>query len=417
MMNIELPQKKEEALELLNHRTIANQAMGLRYLEAYGTLEDIDLLLGIASENPSISIRNIAADCVADILSRHRIGAGKEILSYEQRVELLAKFRKVRSSKTATVFLMYGMLGIDKALNVLMMGLFDPRTELQNCAVAGLRCYCLSADTLEDQSIETKLVSILEDSKVSIPVQAHILRLCVESGYQSVLRVLPMLDSVGVLNEVIPAAQIQLNHNKEPSVGIWYSNGLDAIEYNPAKEDVHQFLLLTKDRAICCKEGQWFEVEAIENQVHRKLYFRGIGKEGLQEAIQMGLDTWVKADNLQIEALIKQEAMLDVAGDDFIQTLADYLQSQIQEGDKSKYWHVVAMFNLRTQNWSMLQHACEQALLVKKPSNDIYYFQAKYHLAMGNKKAAAAALETCIASCRSIKSTLAKLCLSLQETL
>ena len=148
------------------------------------------------------------------------------MLSLEARQELLKKFRKVVVSKNTSVFLMYASLGIPQVFSIVSSGLFDPRSELRICSAIGLKCFCLSADMLENKEIETKVVSLLQNHRLDFDSIAHVARLCAEVGYVSALPLLEEISGEGMVAETINASIEQLRKAKKRPIEFWKTKDL-----------------------------------------------------------------------------------------------------------------------------------------------------------------------------------------------
>ena len=64
----------------LKSKSISDRAAGCRDLSLVGTVEHLDALADLAGSDRSPGVRLSAAAAAADILSRCRIGAGKDAL-------------------------------------------------------------------------------------------------------------------------------------------------------------------------------------------------------------------------------------------------------------------------------------------------------------------------------------------------
>lgn len=392
----------------LQSKSVSTRSEVVRHYEYFGTLEDLPRLIDLASTDASISVRNIAADAISDILSRHRVGSAKALLSLEQREALLKSFRKIRASKTPVVFLSYASLGIPTVFQMLLSSFMDPRAEFQNYAAAGFRCFCLSSDVLDDESIEDALIALLHDEKLDVPRIAHVVRLCAEAGYTKVLPFLPSLPEQDALIEIALATQDHLQSTSHRPVGMWFSNGLDALEFNPESTSIGKFLLVTETSVFIEEGGVWTEHPDFLNQPKRRLFFRPIGQEDSTHAIQTKTDTWVAIQNGELQSLLQQETQFDLPSNPLLAHLAGWLESRVQ--DNAKNTRLLALLWMRAEQWAICEQYVNKGLSYKKISHDLFFVQARCLFARGLHTQALDALEKCLALSKSEQSVVAKQC-------
>lgn len=406
---------EESVMELLKSNSVSDRAEALRRYERLGELEDIDTLLGFAQEDSSIAIRNHAADAISDILSRYRVGERKELLSFEQRQELLKKFRKVVVSKNSSVFLMYASLGIPQVFSIVSSGLFDPRSELRICSAIGLKCFCLSADMLGNQEIENKVVSLLQNHRLDLDSIAHVARLCAEVGYVSALPFLEEISAEGMIAETIQAAIEQLGKAQKRPIGIWKTKGLDAVEFNPEAEEasLDQFLIVSYQKVVLFQDGIWTELTNFSKCPQRRLFFRRIGSPMPGEALQLEGKTFFMASEKEINQL--QKEVLDLSGEKNSCLVALAEVERRVAGDNAKSWRNIALLYLLGNDLEQGAEACDIAKQLKRTPNDIWFIEGRIHRELGNKEEARKCFQTCLEYSRSETSALAKLCLSYLE--
>ena len=404
----------EELQELLQSNSIAQRAKALRFYEIYGELEHIDMLIDVAIQDSSLAIRSNAADSIGDILSRYRIAEKKELLTEEQRLAIVEKIRKIKISKTPSVYLAHAALGIPKSLQTLLSGFSDSRVEIQNCAAAALRCYCLSADVNGNQDLEAKIVGLIQDDLLNIPKIAHVVRLCAEAGYTSILPLLSSVSQEGILEETIIAAMEQFHKTMDRPVGIWRSNGLDALEFNPEKARHDMFLIVTPDAVYRCISNTWSVWEDFAMQPLRKLFYRKIGSDHPEEAIQVGQETWMKASTVDVEDFIQQETQIDLWDNKEVLLLATLVE---HTKDSPKKWRNLSMLYSRGGEWDKAEAYANLAINSKKASNDVWFVRAKALARNGDIRAALEDVEQCLQLSKNPKSILHKKAEELQAEL
>ena len=402
------PLSEAEIEQSLQSKSVSKRSEVVRHYEYFGTLDDMPQLIGLASTDTSVSVRNIAADAISDILSRHRVGIAKDSLSLEQRKVLLKSFRKIRASKTPAVFLSYASLGTPKVFQMLRSAFMDPRAEFQNYAAAGFRCFCLSSDVLDDQSIENALISMLQEDKLDVPRMAHVVRLCAEAGYTKVLPLLLNLPDQDALTEIALATQTHLQSTRQRPIGFWFSNGLDALEFNPESNSIGKFLLVTETSVFIEEGGAWTEHPNFLDQPKRRLFFRPIGQEDSVHAIQTKTDTWVTIQNGELQSLLQQETQLDLPSNPLLAHLAEWLESRIQ--DNAKNTRLLALLWMRAERWEICEQYVNKGLSYTKVSHDLFLVQARCLAARGQHSQALEALEKCLALSKSEQSVVAKQC-------
>ena len=406
---------QENIREQLESKSVSVRAEALRQYERFGALADIDILLPIAQDDASIAIRNQAADAISDILSRYRVGVQKEELSLEERQELLKRFRKVVVSKNSSVFLMYASLGIPQVFSIVSSGLFDPRSELRICSAIGLKCLCLSADVLGDEEIEGKVVSLLQNHRLDSDSIAHVARLCAEVGYVSALPFLEEISSEGLVAETIQAAIEQLQKALKRPVGIWRTNGLDAIEFNPELEAISaaQFLVVSHQKAVLFQDGEWSEISAFSELAQRRLFFRKIGEAMPGEAFQIQGKTFFRAAEKEVESLQKDILTLDGEKNACLVAMAEI--ERRKAGDSAKIWRNVALLYLLGDDPQQALEACDVAKQLKRTPNDLWFIEGRIYQELDRAEDARKCFQTCLESSRSETSALAKLCLAYLE--
>ncbi len=409
------PLSAEEIDTLLQSKSISDRSKAMRHYEHFGTVEDISFLIQMAATDPSVGVRNGAADAIGDVLSRYRLEPFKQALSIEERHAYMRQFRRIKVQQTPSVNLAYAGLGTSRALSILLSSFVDPRVEMQNCAAAGLRCFCLSQDVLGDDSVEEKLIKLLKAGTLDIPGIAHIVRLCAEAGYQKVLPLLDDLPDLGELGEVVTATRVQLAKAQEHPVGLWYSNGLDALEFNPAAERDERFLLVTDNAFLECKEGVWSNQSDALKEQSRRLYFRPIGSADSIQAIQTKNATWKAAQAVDVQILLQQETQLDQPSNPYLSVLTEWLEERLKDTQKNARY--LAILFMRSEMWDECGQYIEKGMSYKKVSNDLWYVAARRFVALGQKKLALEAIEKCLLSANRDGTMLVRLCQELQSKL
>jgi len=397
-----------DPLALLQSKSVEQRAEATRYYERHGDLSDLEVLLDCAQNDSSVAIRNNAADAISDILSRYRTGENKSKLSVEERLNWMNRFRKLSPNKSPVVYLMYAALGIPEVLPIITAAFFDPRTELRISAAIGLKCYCLSADLLGNVKIEEQVVSLLSNPRLDGDAMAHIARVCAESGYVSALPVLQNLTGEGLIGETIRAATEQLKKASLRPVGIWVSDGLDSVEFNPETKVETCFAIISQKQAVLKKQDQWQLIDDFSSAEQRQLLFRRLAQPTPGPALQFADSTWYFANAKEVEGLLQKELNLTGKRNESLEVLGDVLQNRAV--DNTKMWRNIAVLYLRAGALNKANNAAERAIELKRPPRDVYFIKAEVLRLSGNKSAAQELYKQCIAGARSEKSVLAQLC-------
>lgn len=409
-MNVPLTQ--EEIDQLLQSKSVSDRSKAMRHYEHFGLVDDIPFLIQNAASDASVAVRNNAADAIADILSRHRTSPEKEKFSIEERHRLLPMFRRIKVQKTPAVNLAYASLGTSRSLSILLSSFVDPRVEMQNCAAAGLRCFCLSQDAMLDETIETRLLKLLQSGSLDIPGVAHIVRLCAEAGYQKVVPLLDDLPNLGNLDEIVAATRLQMRIAQERPIGLWYTDGLDALEFNPQAELGERFLLVTEDSALTSEDGVWSETPEVLEGPTRRLFFRPIGSSESVQAIQTPTSTWTAAQSADVQILLQQETQFDQPSNPHLLKVVQWLESRLKDNQKNT--RSLAILYMRAEAWEECGQYIEKAMSYKTVSADVWFVVAKRHWALGQSKKALESIEKCLSSMKTDRSLLARQCQELK---
>ena len=149
---------------------------------------------------------------------------------------------------------------------------------------------------------------MLQEDKLDVPRMVHVVH-C-EGGYTKVLPLLLNLPDQDALTEIALATQTHLQSTRQRPIGFWFSNGLDALEFNPESNSIGKFLLVTETSVFIEEGGAWTEHPNFLDQPKRRLFFRPIGQEDSVHAIQTKTDTWVTIQNGELQSLLQQETQL-----------------------------------------------------------------------------------------------------------
>lgn len=406
------PLDQEEIDTLLKSKSVSKRTQAMRHYEHFGKPEDIAFIIQIASTDKSVAVRSSAADAISDVLSRYRVSPYKKSISEEERHVLLGQFRRIKVQQTPSVNLAYAALGTSRALSILLSGFVDPRVEMQNCAAAGLRCFCLSQDVLGTDTVEDRLVKLLKEGNLDIPGIAHIVRLCAEAGYQKVVTVLDELPDLGNLGEIVEATRVQMRQSLGRPLGLWCSNGLDALEFHPHAEREERFLLVIEDSILHSESGMWNECPEMLDGPSRRLYFRPIGSADSVQAVQTEKATWTAAQNVDVQILLQQETQLDQPSSPHLLKLALWLEGKLKDNQKNS--RSLAILYMRAEAWDLCAQYLDKGMAYKKVSNDLWYVEAKRYLAIGNKAGALDSIEKCLLACTTDRSILVRQCQELK---
>ena len=217
----------------LSELSVHERAEYVKTIGLTGSIEELSAMVVLSQEDPSPAVRLRAAEGASHILSRHRIGSARDLLSVGRRRQLLDQFRKVDPLNNPGLFPFLASLDLPRCLSRILVGLRDPRYDVRLGAVLALRRYCCSWSVSGDDRVRRKVTDILTDSRLKPDVVASLAELIGSVGWQESRSHLEKLvgrdDQAGFAAE---AAIEILNSLSETTTlnGIWYSNGRDVGE-------------------------------------------------------------------------------------------------------------------------------------------------------------------------------------------
>jgi hypothetical protein len=227
--------------ESVHDRVEAIKKMGLE-----SSVDELDLLIELSQDDASPAVRLRAAEAASDILSRHRIGEARALLSVNRRRQFLDQFRRVDPFSNPGLFPFLACLDLPRCLSRIIVGLRDPRYDVRLGAVLALRRYCCSWSVSGEDFARKKLVQAFSDSRLKPDVLASLSELVAACGWQEAREALGKLlgreDQAGFAAEAAIEVLDQLA-SIDGLQGIWASNGLDAGEVSAQPRPLAWFVL------------------------------------------------------------------------------------------------------------------------------------------------------------------------------
>lgn len=308
---------KKETISLFD-RVEAIKELGLN-----GNVDSLDSLIELSIEDDSPAVRLRSAEAASDILSRHRIGPSRDVLSVGQRRLFLDQFRRVDPFSNPGLFPFLACLDLPRCLSRILVGLRDPRYDVRLGAALGLRRYCCSWSVSGRASAEKKVVQAFTDSRLKPDVLASLSELVAACGWQSAREALQNLlgreDQAGFAAE---AALDTLDELASPDglQGIWASSGLDAGEISSTPRP-KSWLVLGPGKGFAFTVGQeasafkWSALSADRIQVTegrvksewdlRRLRLSESGDDQFVPVLQYNEATFYRQDHEAIATLVQ----------------------------------------------------------------------------------------------------------------
>jgi len=225
------------SLEALESSSVHERAEVLRELGLHGGLEHLERLMEIAQVDDSSAVRLGAAAATADILSRYRVGKRREKLSDARRVELLKTFKSLDPKVNPGLFLVLACVDLPRCLDRIRVGLRDPRWDVRQGAVVGLRRYCNAEAVSSNDLLRGRIIGFLKpEGRLPQDALEGVIGVCAEAGWEdSRTHIAQYSGREGSLGEAVENALTRLDQLVEPTSlhGVWISLGLDAGEVNP----------------------------------------------------------------------------------------------------------------------------------------------------------------------------------------
>jgi hypothetical protein len=303
--------------------SLFEQVEAVRDLGLNGGVDALDSLISLSIDDDSPAVRLRAAEAASDILSRHRIGAGRADLSVGQRRLFLDQFRRVDPLSNPGLFPFLACLDLPRCLSRILVGLRDPRYDVRLGAALGLRRYCCSWSVFADSSAEKKVVRAFNQSGLKPDVLASLSELVAACGWQSARESLKKL--VGREDQAGFAAEAALDTldvlaSVDGLLGIWASNGLDAgeVSSNPQPK---AWLVLSPEKGFYFTDGgellvfKWSAsaanvIQVTEGRVKsdwalRRMSLSETGDDQFVQVIQYNTRTFYKHTSAGVPSLVK----------------------------------------------------------------------------------------------------------------
>ena len=240
----------ELPLEALESTSIHDRSEALRKIALHGGHDLVERLMLIAQTDKSAAVRLGAAAAAADVLSRYRVGKARKDLPDARRVELLNTFRALDPKVNPGLFLVLSCLDLPRCLERIRVGLRDPRWDVRQGAVVGLRRYCTSASVSENKILRERVLGLLQpEGRLQPDALEGVIGICAEAGWEDAREgIMRWQGSDGTLGGAVDDAVSRLDRLQDPEglEGAWISLGLDAGEVNANPAARGWFLLTAK---------------------------------------------------------------------------------------------------------------------------------------------------------------------------
>ncbi|MEC8276246.1 MAG: hypothetical protein VXZ96_00160 [Myxococcota bacterium] len=405
-------------IELLNSKLIPERAEAIRHLENEGELDDLSLLLTHLTQDKSPAIRLMAADAFSDIVSRYRMPPKRAQLTDDERADWLSKVMEISIQDNITVALIIATLDLPQSLMILINGFRHTHSEVRLASAVGLMRYLQSARMRSDLSYEQTIKMQLIDMSMHSDSVVYLAELCVAFNIKSALPLLNAFELHGEHARLVDIAKSKLRSDQEPLDGLWYSDGNDAGEYNPNPYQEPEFLMIHGQQRLVRRKSEHAWTSCPEDAQVFPLYYRRIGQSSSERVIQIGVRSYYKCKEDELEQLLHLEGVAqnylemdsqNLTPSPHLQVLAETLSSQIPE-DISKYWRDLGGIWLRAGHPERALAALETALLGKRTPVDTFFFIGEAHRLLDNPTEATAAWTTCLAKSRSNRPAHVKWC-------
>jgi len=279
-----------------------------------GGVDALEQLIELSQEDSSPAVRLRAAEGASDILSRHRIGEARNLLSVNRRRQFLDQFRRVDPFSNPGLFPFLACLDLPRCLSRILVGLRDPRYDVRLGAALALRRYCCSWSVSGDRSAQKKVIESFTDTRLKPDVLASLSELVASCGWQNSREALGKL--VGREDQAGFAAEAALETLDELASiealrGVWASNGLDAGEVSNSPRAPSWFVL-SPEKGVLFTAGEeplvfkWSALGPDSVQVtqgrtksewaFRRLWLSEKGDDNSGPAIQMNERTFYRSD-------------------------------------------------------------------------------------------------------------------------
>lgn len=208
---------------------VAGRAAAARTLARVGRWDDLEVLVHMAKEDPSASVRLYAAGAAADIALRAR-RAGE--LHREREAQLLDHVRAFDPDVNPGLLMLLSAVASGAALDRLGRMLRDPRNGVRAGAATALRRAALS-DAQDDAPIAHAVGALLANRKLPPDALQALVELVGEAGWEEhadAVREAAQADRVSaVLAEEVLG---RLEARRDPALweGLWLGDGADVYE-------------------------------------------------------------------------------------------------------------------------------------------------------------------------------------------
>ncbi len=287
----------------LGARELPVRAAAARDLAVMGTPAHLELLVQRAIADASPGVRLGCAAAAADILSRYRSGENAAAVPAEQRDALLRAVSGADPSHNVGLFQVCGALGSKEALQRIVIGLRDPRSDVRAGATVGLMRFAQSATAPE--GVEELIVPLLRNDRIRPETQAEIARLCGQLGFWSAIDGAMRLAESPARGVAQVAGEAVARLSQRPGRdGLWIDLGVDAGEVRPEAKPV-AMVATVGQRVFRVEIGAGHvSVKASARPEHtRQLLLRRPGsREAATEVLQLGGRTlWAQDADEQLE--------------------------------------------------------------------------------------------------------------------
>ncbi len=318
----------ELPLEALESTSIHDRSEALRKIALHGGHDLVERLMLIAQTDKSAAVRLGAAAAAADVLSRYRVGKARKDLPDARRVELLNTFRALDPKVNPGLFLVLSCLDLPRCLERIRVGLRDPRWDVRQGAVVGLRRYCTSASVSENKILRERVLGLLQpEGRLQPDALEGVIGICAEAGWEDAREgIMRWQGSDGTLGGAVDDAVSRLDRLQDPEglEGAWISLGLDAGEVN-ANPAARGWFLLTAKGGFTGLEGgalkplDWKAPEPgslslktggrWKRVAYRRFWLLRPDTGNAGQALQFGDRTWFKATDEDFPELVNAAVM------------------------------------------------------------------------------------------------------------
>ncbi len=278
------------------------RAAAARDLAVMGSPEHLDLLVARATDDPSPGVRLGCAAAAADILSRHRLGPAADAVPAAHRAALLLAVARADPSHNVGLFQVCGTLGTEAAINRILIGLRDPRSDVRAGAIVGVMRLAESAGAPEN--LESRLVPLLKGDRVRPETQAELAGVYANLGYWSALDGARRLAESAAKRVALVATEAVARLARPPGPdGLWVDLDVDAGEVRPDARPV-ALVATVGDRVytVSLAEPGGVGVTTRPDRVRHLVLRRPGSKEPATEVLQLATRTlWAQDADEQVE--------------------------------------------------------------------------------------------------------------------